>query len=175
MNLKATNTAPARGMVIALTLVTLVMLVLGFALSGMWLGIALATGVVSAWLLGLRNPQLNDTFVDIGLICVFALAIAGILVRAPVLLMEGACASALMCWSFMRFQLRMAAVKRVDHAEEMAQSHTRWALLAGAGGLALAGLAALVRTNFTFASVFFAGLFVTLLLSLVIGRWRGEK
>lgn len=161
-------------MLIACALVTLVMLVLGFAISGVWLGIALATGVVSAWLLGLRNEHLNDAFVDIGLICAFALAVAGVLMRAPALLMIVAGTSALLCWSFMRFQLRVAAVKRVDHAETMTQQHMRWALIASAAGLALAGLAALVRTNFTFAAVFFIGLFATLVMSFVIGRWRKE-
>lgn len=162
-------------MMIACAIVTLMLLVFGFAISGAWLGIALAAGVVSAWLAGLRNEHLNDAFVDIGLICAFALAVGGILTRAPALLMVVAGATALLCWSFMRFELRTAAVKRVDHADGLAQQHTRWALIAGAGGLALAGLAAIVRTNFTFAAVFFIGLFATLVMSFVIGRWRGEK
>ncbi len=162
-------------MVIACAIVTLALLALGFALSGIWLGVALAAGVVSAWLLGLRYKQFNDAFADIGLICAFALAVAGILVRAPALVMIAAGTAALLSWSFMRFELRMAAVQRVDHMEVMAQGHLRWALTASAIGLALAGLAALVRTDFTFAGVFFTGLFVTLLLSAVIGRWRREK
>jgi hypothetical protein len=175
MNTNLASRLNTQTLLIASALITLLALVLGFALSGVWLGIALAAGVMSAWLLGRRHAQFNDAFADIGLIATFALAVAGMLMRAPALLMLLAGTAALLCWSFMRFELRMAAVKRVDHADAMEGQHLRWALIAGAAGLAVAGLAALVRTNFTFAALFFVGLLAMLLMSVVIGRWRGEK
>lgn len=175
MNSNLATRLNTNSMLIASALIALIALVLGFALSGVWLGIALVAGVMSAWLLGRRHPQFNDAFADIGLIAAFALAVAGMLVRAPSLLMLLAGTAALLCWSCMHFEQRMATVKRVDHADAMEGQHLRWALIAGALGLALAGLAVLVRTNFTFAAIFFAGLIAVILLSSVIGRWRGER
>lgn len=160
---------------IASAFAALIALVLGFAIAGVWLGIALATGIISAWLLGRRNAQMRDAFADIGLIAVFTLAAAGMLALAPALLMEIGAVAALLCWSCMRMELRLAGVERVDRADAMARNHLRLALTAGAAGFALAGLAALVRTNFSFAGIFFIGLFAALLMSFVIGRWRGEK
>jgi hypothetical protein len=164
-----------QALLIATALTALTALVLGFVLSGVLLGALLSLALIALWLRGWRHIQLGDAFVDIGLIAAFTLAVAGTLVLAPALLMELAGAAALLCWSFMRFELRTKAVKRVDQAEAMAAQHTRWALVAGAVGLALAGLAVLVRTNFTFAAIFFLGLLAVLLLSNILSRWRGEK
>jgi hypothetical protein len=175
MNSTLATRLNTNSVLIASAFVTLIALVLGFAIAGVWLGAALATGVVSAWLLGRRNAQMRDGFADIGLIATFALAAAGMLARAPALLMEIGGVAALLCWSCMRMELRISAVKRVDHADAIARNHLRLALTAGVLGFALAGLAALVRTNFSFAGIFFIGLFAALLMSFVIGRWRTER
>jgi hypothetical protein len=175
MELNLATRLNTNAMLAASAVATLLALVLGFALAGVWLGVVLAAGIVGAWLLGRRNPQLREASADMGLIAVFTLTAAGMLVLAPPLLMALAGAAALLCWSFMRAELRVAAVKRVDGGDAMAQGHLRAALVACAAGLAIAGLAVLIRTNITFAAIFFAGLLAALLLSAVMGRWRREK
>ncbi len=175
MNRIDTRMPATKTMLIASAGITLVALALGFAISGVWLGAALSAAAVGLWLWSRRHEHFGDAFADIGLIAVFTLAMAGTLVVAPAVLMLLAGTSALVCWSLMRFEQRTAGVKRIDRADAIERQHLRLVLMAGAVGLAVAGLAATLRTNITFAAIFFIGLLVALLTSLVIGRWRTER
>ena len=175
MTMNDTNIPIAKGVLYASAVIAMVALVIGFALRGIWPNAIASVVVVGLWLIGYRQAQFSDAAVDFGLIGVFVLAVLGMLAPAPTLLMLLAGVSALTCWSLMRFEQRMSAVKRIDHAERIERQHMRLVLMTSAAGLAVAGLAAIIRTSVTFAAIFFIGLIAAVILSNVIGRWRVER
>ena len=175
MNMNDANKPIAKGVLYASAGIAMIALIIGFLMRGIWPNALASVAVFGLWLLGYRQKQLSDAATDFGLIGVFVLAVLGMLAPAPALLMLLAGITALTCWSLMRFEQRMSAVKRIDHADAIEQQHLRLVLMAGAAGLAVAGLAAIIRTSITFAAIFFIGLIAIVLLSSVIGRWRTEK
>lgn len=149
-------------------------LALGFALSGLWLGVAAILAGGALWLLGHLRPlsQPGSLASSVALVMLAAAAAAEVLLGVgggwPVL----GLVAALVAWDLDQFVQQMRAARRVDGAPELERRHIQRLLVVAATGSVLGaiGLGLRVRLSFELALVLAA--LVMVCLSLLIGYLR---
>ena len=144
-------------------------LALGFALSGLWAGMAAVLAAGALWLLGHRAlPWASSA----ALVTLAAAAAVAVLLAVgggwPVL----GLVAALVAWDLDQFAQRMRAAGRVDGAPELERRHIRRLLVVAATGgvLGAIGLGIRVRLSFELALILVA--LAMLGLSIAVGFLR---
>ena len=149
-------------------------LALVFALSGLWVGVAAVLAGGALWLLGHLRPQSRPGAMasSAALVVLAGAAAAGVLRTVgggwPVL----GLAAAIVAWDLEQFARLMRAAGRVDGAPDLERRHIRRLLVVAAVGgvLGAVGLGLRVRLSFELALVLAA--LVMLGLSLFVGYLR---
>ena len=147
---------------------------LGFALSGLWAGVAAVLAGGALWLLGHLSPQnrLGASASSVALVVLAGAAAAAMIYAIgggwPVL----GLVAALVAWDLEQFAQQMRAAGRVDGATELERRHIRRLLLTAAIGsvLGLIGLGLRVRLRFGLALLLAA--LVMSGLGLIVGYLR---
>lgn len=157
-------------------------LALGFALSGLWVGMGAVLAVGALWLLGhLRTPGQPHALVaqralpwtsSAALVMLAAAAAVAVLIAVgggwPVL----GLVAALVAWDLDQFAQRMRAAGRVDGAPELERHHIRRLLVVAAIGGVLGAIGLGIRVRLSFELALLLAALAMVGLGLIVGYIR---
>jgi hypothetical protein len=151
-------------------------LALGFALSGLWVGMAVVLAIGAFWLLSQLRPPGHPNALPWAssaalVMQVTAAAVAVLIVNGwgwPVL----GLVAALVAWDLDQFAQQVQAAGRVDDAPGLERRHIRRLLVVAAVGGILGAVGLGLRLRFSFGLALLLAALAMLGLSLIIGYMR---
>jgi hypothetical protein len=142
------------------------LLALGYAMGGRWIGTATSVALGFLWLVGLRRGWTGME--ALGLIGAFGIAAAGVwfALSTPVLL--AGVVAALVAWDLDRFVQRTRNAGHVAEAVALTRAHLQWLLVVAGLGLAFGAVAAGIQVPLSFGWALLLGAFAILGVSRAI-------
>jgi len=155
-----------RPAILGIGLATL-LLTLGYAIGGRWIGAAASVALGCLWLAGLRRSWSGID--SLGLVGFTGMAAVGVwLALAAPILLAGQVA-ALAAWDLDRFARRLRSAGRVEAESVLVRAHLQRLLAAAGLGLVFGGVALAVQVPLSFGWALLLAALVFLGLSRAIG------
>jgi hypothetical protein len=147
-------------------------LAIGYGLSALWRGAAVALAVGAFWLAGQWRRW--GWVASVALVLLIGAAAVGLWSGVGGGWMLVGVVTALVAWDLDRFAWRMRAVGRVEDVDVFGRRHLQRLLTVGGIGLLLGAVALSLRVRLGFAVAFLLALLAVLGLSRVVGFLRRE-
>ena len=148
-------------------------LVLGYALSGLWLGIVLIIILGILWLFAIK--QNRDWPASGFLVCFVGVAVGGIHMNVGTGWMLLGVITSLSAWDLHHFFLRLALVQESEVMERLERAHLHRLLIMNGLGLVLTGTALTVKIEIGFGIVLLLTAVAIVCLSYFISSLRRES
>jgi hypothetical protein len=152
--------------------VAALLLALAYAIAGRWIGTLAAVLVGAAWLAGVWRELPNVSGVGLAGAAIVAAAGPSQGAPAPVLLLG--MVAALVAWDLARFAARLRAAGEVADAAAFERAHLRSVGAVAGVGLALGGLALVLRVAISFGWVIFFGVVAIVALGQLVRTLQRE-
>ena len=147
-------------------IVAVLALGIGYLLGGRWVGALVVAGIGGVWLLvHLLGDRPTGNL--LAWLCFTAVAVFGMLIGLPAMLMLVAVVAALCAWDIAHYEQRHDEVERVDGSDVLDRAHLTRLALTAAGGLALGAIALVIRVDLGFGLALALAILAVILLQLV--------
>ncbi|KPV48692.1 hypothetical protein SE17_36705 [Kouleothrix aurantiaca] len=151
--------------------VAALLVALAYAIAGRWIGTLAAVLVGAAWLAGVWRELPNVS--GVGLAGAAIVAAAGPTQGAPAPPLLLGMVAALVAWDLARFAARLRAAEVAD-AAAFERAHLRYVGVVAGVGLALGGLALVLRVAISFGWVIFFGVVAIVALGQLVRTLQRE-